>query len=94
MTRVQPAARAEPDPEEPGDPVAMVLRRRPIRTGTVLTQPPPPPPVPPRGSKTEDEPGDVQAQAVPHLEADVVADIDRVITEHAAPTASDPDPGP
>src|SRR5687767_854848 len=70
MTRVQPAARAEPDPEEPGDAVAMVLRRRPIRTGTVLTQAPPPPPVPHRGSDPEDEPGDNQVQAAPHPEAD------------------------
>ena len=38
VTRVQPAARAEPDPEEPGDPVATVLRRRPVRTDTVRGQ--------------------------------------------------------
>jgi hypothetical protein len=70
----------------------MVLRRRPIRTGTVLTQPPPPPPVPHRGSNTEDEPDDNQAQAAPHPEADVVADIDRAIAQHTAPTARDPGP--
>ena len=78
MSRVHAAPGPEPDPDA-GDPVATFLRRRPVRAGTVLTQPPPPPPVPIRVPDAEDEPTGVEAR--PRPEADVVADIDRLIAD-------------
>jgi hypothetical protein len=91
VTHLQPAARPEPDPDqEDGDALATVPRR-PVRTGTVLTQPPPPPPVPYRGSQTDDEPDESHGQSAPRPDAEVVADIDRLIAEVTTPP---PDPGP
>jgi hypothetical protein len=50
-------------------------------------------PVPSRGDEGEDEPDDRQPEAGARSDADVVADIDRLIAEHTAPTpARDPRP--